>query len=407
MKGRVGGDGTSSRRRRSDGSGRVRVCARAEDVHDFAFAVSPRFEVRRETVAPKGLPKVEVVLFLQPDHRRSRERYLRAAREGLALYRDVARRPTPTRSSRSSTRPRAPARRRWSTRRSSPAGRGGSLPPRAGEPGRGHAPRARATSGFHGMLASDEVSEAHLDEGLASWLSARAETRLFGAPSAVVEAFGVPIPLRSLKRPLPEGESQDALDQAASSRSDPALRETWRSLDDGGGPGERLLAHGAPPRVGRADDRATALFAAVKEYVRRFAFRHPTTSDFLDVVGEVAGPAARELLERGWASAGTVDYAVTRADVAPPPRRSPASRRGAPARLARPGAEPGAGVGVDRRRPAARGGRLARRGRDARSRAGTTSRAGGTAAASGSAGAPRGPGSSRPSSTRAARASST
>ena len=69
----------------ADEAGRVRVRARAEDVHDFAFSFSPRFEVKREIVAPKGQPKVEVLLFLQPDHRRSRERYLRATREGLAL----------------------------------------------------------------------------------------------------------------------------------------------------------------------------------------------------------------------------------------------------------------------------------------------------------------------------------
>jgi hypothetical protein len=80
----------------------------------------------------------------------------------------------------------------------------------------------------------------------------------------------------------------------------------------------------------------------VGEYARRFAFRHPTTQDFLDVVGEVAGEEARALLERGWASAGPADYAVTKAETArtrPPagflgegPRRAwaaPAGRGGA------------------------------------------------------------------------------
>ena len=38
--------------------------------------------------------------------------------------------------------------------------------------------------------------------------------------------------LRALKRRLPEAEAQDALDQAAFSRSDPTLRESWRALDD-------------------------------------------------------------------------------------------------------------------------------------------------------------------------------
>jgi hypothetical protein len=166
---------------------------------------------------------------------------------------------------------------------------------------------------FQGMLASDEVSEAHLDEGLASWVSARAAERILGRPSPVVEAFGVPISLRSLSRPLPEGESQDALDQAAFSRSDPTLRESWRSLD---GAAVRSNAYSRSALLLESVARTTGeqpLLLATREYARRFAFRHPTTRDFLDVLGEVAGPAARDLLERGWASAGAVDYAVTRA----------------------------------------------------------------------------------------------
>ncbi|MBK9376207.1 MAG: M1 family metallopeptidase [Holophagales bacterium] len=298
---------------------RIRVRAHAEDVHDFAFAFSPRFEVRKETVAPKGLPTVDVLLFLQPDHRRSRERYLRAAREGLALF-GTWLTPYPY-----------PA----LTIVDPPAGSGAEAmeyptlftgatawlsPASGGEPG-AVTLHELAHQWFHGMLASDETSEAHLDEGLATWISARAATRIFGTPSPVVEAFGIPIPLRSLKRPLPEGESQDALDQAAFSRSDPTLRETWRALD---GAAVRTNAYSRTALLLESAARTSGeqpVFAAVREYARRYAFRHPTTSDFLGVLGEVAGSEARDLVERGWASAGAVDYAVTRAS----------TRRAAPA----------------------------------------------------------------------------
>lgn len=302
-----------------EAEGRLRVRARAEDVHDFAFAFSPRFEVKRETVAPKGLPKVDVLLFLQPDHRRTRERYLRAAREGLALYGTwLSPYPWPT-----------------LTIVDPPVGSGAEAmeyptlftgsttwlsPASEGEPG-GLVLHELAHQWFQGAVATDEVSEAHLDEGLVSFLSARAATRLLGSPSPVVEAFGVPIPLRSLKRPLPEGESQDALDQAAFSRSDPTLRETWRSLD-----GDAVAANAYSRTALLLESVARTsgdqpLMAALKEYSRRFAFKHPTTADFLSVVGEVAGAEARDLLERGWASAGAVDYAVTTATSrrAPPP----------------------------------------------------------------------------------------
>lgn len=300
--------------------GRTRVSARAEDVHDFAFAFSPRFEARKEVVAPKGLPKVEVLLFLQPDHRRSRERYLRAAREGLALYGEwLGPYPYPV-----------------LTIVDPPTGSGAEAmeyptlftggtnwlsPASAGEP-EALVLHELAHQWFHGVVATDEVSEAHLDEGLATWVAARAVTALFGPPSPVVEAFGVPIPLRSLTRPLPEGDAQDALDLAAASRSDPTLRETWRSLDDAAA---RANAYSRPALLLESVARTTGdqpLLAALKEYARRFAFRHPTTGDLLDVVGEVAGPEARDLLERGWSSAGAADYAVTRADTA---RAAPAA----------------------------------------------------------------------------------
>lgn len=296
----------------SEGEGeRVRVRVEARDVHDFAFAFSPRFEVRRETVSREGLGPVEVLLFLPPDHRRQRERILRAAREGLALYGEwLAPYPYPV-----------------LTIVDPPAGSGAEameyptlftvgtswLEPASGGEPMGTVLHELAHQWFHGVVATDEVAEAHLDEGLASWLSARASERLFGAPSPVVDAFGVPIALRSLSRPLPEGESQDALDQAVRSRSDPVLRETWSVLDEAAA---FTNAYSRTALLLESVARTTGeqpLFAALKEYVRLWAFRHPTSADFLAVVGEVAGPEARELLKRGWASPGAVDYAVTRA----------------------------------------------------------------------------------------------
>ena len=324
----------------SDGdAGRVRVRARAEDVHDFAFAFSPRFEVKTEKVAPKGLPEVEVRLYLQPDHRRSRGRYLRAAREGLAFYgRWLG--PYPYRALTIVDPPTGSGTEAMEYPTLFTGGTTWLSPAAGGEPG-ALALHELAHQWFHGVVATDEVSEAHLDEGLATWAASRAVTRLQGPPSPVLEAFGVPFALR-LSRPLPEGEAQDALDQAAFSRSDPALRESWRALDDAA---VRTNAYSRTALLLESVARTVGdqpLRAAVAEYARRFAFRHPTTRDFLDVVGEVAGVEARDLLERGWASAGGADFAVTKAETArarPPagflgegPRRAwaaPAARGGA------------------------------------------------------------------------------
>lgn len=285
----------------------LRLRARAEDVHDFAFSFSPRFEVRRERVAPKGIAPVEVLLFLQPDHRLSRERYLRAAREGLALYGEwLFPYPYPVLSIVDPPTGSGAEAMEYPTLFT--AGTSWLEPAASGEP-----PyltlHELAHQWFQGIVANDETGEAHLDEGLASWLSARAATRLFGTPHAVVEPFGVPVTL-PLPRPLPEGDSQDALDQAAYAPSDPALRPTWAVLDEAS---MRAAAYSRTALLLESVARTTGdppLFAALKEYARRFAFRHPSTADLLGVVGEVAGPEARDLLERAWSSAGAVDYAV-------------------------------------------------------------------------------------------------
>ncbi|MRR12496.1 M1 family peptidase, partial [bacterium] len=253
-------------------AGRIRVHARAEDVHDFAFAFSPRFEVRKETVAPKGLPKVDVLLFLQPDHRRSRERILRATREGLALF-GTWLTPYPYGVLTIVDPPTGSGAEAMEYPTLFTGGTTWLSPASGGEPG-ALVLHELAHQWFHGMVATDETSEAHLDEGLVSWISARAATRIFGTPSPVVEAFGVPIPLRSLTLPLPEGESQDALDQAVFSRSDPTLRETWRSLDDAA---VRTNAYSRTALLLESVARTTGeqpLFSALKEYARRFAFRH-------------------------------------------------------------------------------------------------------------------------------------
>lgn len=292
----------------------LRLHARAADVHDFAFAFSPRFEVRRERVAPKGLAAVEVVLFLQPDHRLSRERYLRAAREGLELYGAwLFPYPYPVLSIVDPPTGSGAEAMEYPTLFT--AGTTWLEPAASGEPGY-LTLHELAHQWFQGVVANDESGEAHLDEGLASWLSARAATRIFGTPRAVVEPFGVPFAL-SLPRPLPEGDSQDALDQAAFARSDPALRPTWAALDEAS---MRATAYSRTALLLESVARTTGdppLFAALKEYARRFAFRHPSTADLLGVVGEVAGPEARELLERGWSSPGAVDYAVARATSVP------------------------------------------------------------------------------------------
>jgi len=84
VKGRVGATGVLKDEADFPGD-LVRVHFAAEDVHDFAFTACPRFEVVRDTFSAPGLPNVDIVLLLQPDHRPVRDRYLKAVKAGDQL----------------------------------------------------------------------------------------------------------------------------------------------------------------------------------------------------------------------------------------------------------------------------------------------------------------------------------
>jgi hypothetical protein len=57
-----------------------------DDVHDFAWATSPRFVEVRERITEAGLPPVDVRLLLQPEHRDQASRHVAAARVALRSF---------------------------------------------------------------------------------------------------------------------------------------------------------------------------------------------------------------------------------------------------------------------------------------------------------------------------------
>ncbi len=59
---------------------------RAEDVHDFAWTTSPRFQVFNERFEHAGLPPVDIELLLLPDHLGLKDRYMASTRAALQYY---------------------------------------------------------------------------------------------------------------------------------------------------------------------------------------------------------------------------------------------------------------------------------------------------------------------------------
>lgn len=312
MKGRIGGSGVLREETELPG-GLVRAHFVAEDVHDFAWTASPRFEVYRDTFARPGFANVEILLLLQPDHRPVKERYLRAVKTALESY-GTWYVPYPYAALTVVDPP-------WGSNAGGmeyPTFITGGAPWLA--PSRAHQPESVTVHEFghqifYGLLASNEFEEAHLDEGFNTYATGRTLKKYFGENTLVKRFFGIPIAFRSVPLPYPEASDGRYLNWQVASRSDPMTPQpTFRDLD---GTAVRMNAYSKPALTLWSAERTLGeetWSRVMKTYATRFAFRHPTSEDFRNVVREVAGPTADQLFEETWASSSTIDYAVTKAE---------------------------------------------------------------------------------------------
>ena len=310
MKGHVGATGVLKDEADFPGD-LVRVHFVAEDVHDFAFTACPRFDVVRDTFSAPGLPNVDIVLLMQPDHRPVRDRYLKAVKAGLADYgRRYLPYPYPV-----ITVVDPP----WGSHTEGMeyptlfVGGAHELAPAAA-----HSPESVTVHEFghqvfYGMLASNEFEEAHLDEGFNTYATLSALKAAFGDPSLVVRFFGLPVVFPSVVLPYPEAQNERTHRWTQASRSDATDVPSYRQLD---GAAIRVNAYS---RTGLLLASAERTFGpetwakVMKTYATRWAFRHPTSADFVAVVREVAGEAAANAVAGIWSTAGPVDYATTSA----------------------------------------------------------------------------------------------
>lgn len=240
--------------------GRVTVAVRASGLADLAFAVSPGFEVHREVVAEPGVPRTEVVLFLQPDRRRTRLRYLAAARASLvALGRSLG--PSPLRTL-------------------------ALVDPPHGSGLQGTAHPGLVVGGERWPALPGDGS---LERNVASGVAAQYVGSLFRPGGDGAEELLAALAGSLAGRALPPRAAP-----APSSHAAALLLSMERT-------------YGA-----QAWDRVVSAFS------RRHAGTAVTAADFLAAVGEALGPGAGELAARAWERPGGVGYAVS------PPESVPA-----------------------------------------------------------------------------------
>jgi hypothetical protein len=267
---------------------------RAEDVHDFAWSADARFVAHTEEVDDgSGLPPVTVTLLGAPSQAENIPRHMNAIRVGLTElgarlgpypYHQLTVVQPPAEGAEAS---------------------GMEYPtffytkdeplPTALEHTTVH---ELAHQWFQGMIASDEVEDPWLDEGLTQtatgWVVARLE-RARGGGGFLGHDISVP----DFTRAIVGEEDADAL-------STPAYRfRDTRSYSRLVYFKTTLLMETLRRRMGDP-----AFFAAMRRYADATRFTHPRPAQLLAAFADAPAPL-RALLERVVAAPGALDYAVT------------------------------------------------------------------------------------------------
>lgn len=273
---------------------------RAEDVHDFAWAASPDYRISKRVV-----DGTEVSLFYKPEHKENVHRIMDFAEFVLKYYNLCF----------------GKYHYNHFTMVDAKIGLGGGameyptlityspsrVPPEK--------IRLDALALFHeiahqwwyGMVASNEFQEAWLDEGFAVYSQRRALEKRFGRRASLLDLWGIESSELDFAR----------LSYLLDLQSDPIVKNSWEFRD--------YLSYRANVyskaslvletlRGYLGEKRMNKL---LKEYFRRYKFRHPKTSDFIQLANEVAGEDLSYFFEQLLFGTGVCDYEVTSIESVP------------------------------------------------------------------------------------------
>ncbi|HEX6201909.1 MAG TPA: M1 family metallopeptidase, partial [Thermoanaerobaculia bacterium] len=312
--------GATGRRASSEDAGDGRVIHRylQEGVHDFAWTAWPGFVERRFAFAVEGLPPVDVLMLLRPETVRFANRYRVALSEGLTRFgRWYGAYPY---SNLTMVDPPWGAEAAGGMEYPTFIATGTDvLSPIVTQRPEGVTVHELAHEWFYGLLASDEVREPFLDEGITTYATGKLLAETYGPRTWWFEAFGLPIPFRGVRqehlldtsaRYFRDPDS-DPIGRTAYGYLDPlAYRyQTYSKMSLALGQLERLL--GAP-----------TMERAMRTYTTTWRFRHPTATDFVRSLSRGAGQDLSGYFAQTLWSSEVLDYAVATAESRP--RRGPA-----------------------------------------------------------------------------------
>ena len=287
----VGATGTLAGETRN-GDGTKTLTYDARSVHDFAWVANPGF---REARAKAG--SAEIRLLYQPAHEDRKQRFLDAATAAVESFGAwFGPYPYPL-----------------LTVVDSPAEGGSGMEyPMLVTVGSTDPPvpgllleeqvtiHETAHQWWYGMVASNEFEEAWLDEGFAEYSTRKLVEGLYGRERSMGAVLGFPVGQLALDR----GMYLLIKDQ------DATVKNAWEFRDSssyqGNVYGKASLILGTLEGY-LGEEKMRELLSA---YFQRFAFRHPTTADFLQMASEASEERLDSFLRQALYSTAVFDYAA-------------------------------------------------------------------------------------------------
>jgi hypothetical protein len=275
---------------------------RGEDIHDFAWTVSPRFREFNATFHGSMGP-VRIRALMQPEHVRQAERHLRITKQTLERferwygpypYKQITFVDPPTNGFRA----------------------GGMEYPTlfTGDttwwmPDGWHVVEEVVEHEFghqywYGMVATNEFEDAWLDEGINSYTECKVLDDILGRDRSSMDVWGIT-----------EGDDEQQrngyLDVAD---RDPVVRFAYQYLNFNSYGG---ITYGKTATVLLTLEKVigeATVRRALQTYFMRYRFTHPTKEDFLRTLEEVSGQNLRWYFDQAIYGTAVMDYEILRAD---------------------------------------------------------------------------------------------
>jgi hypothetical protein len=153
---------------------------------------------------------------------------------------------------------------------------------------------------WYGMVASNEFEEAWLDEGFATFSENRVMEKRFGPKANFINLWGLNF----------SDENLTKLSYILDPQSDPVVKNSWEFMDY---LSYRACVYSKASLLLKTlgnylgQERMSEL---LREYFRRYKFKHPTTGDFIRLTSEITGEDFTSLFEQILFGTGICDYEV-------------------------------------------------------------------------------------------------